>query len=329
MLLSPWFISAAQAHEKWFVTGDVMAYPQPESFHTWNAMTIVGAVAVIFACVVGAVLDRLFERSGFYEKLERRIRFLRDYAAFIMSFAVGVLLLWSAADGVVLVDNAPLPLGILGTLLRGFEMVIGLCLIVGVYTRMAAIGLGVIFASLFLLLPGADAFDYLYFAGIAGFLFYFARGRYSLDWFAGKPILSSAEERKRAYFVLRILTGVSFIILAAGKWLRPDLHLLLMDAHPNFNPYVIAQAVGFSWLSRETYVFLLFIIELTVGLFVLTGMLTRIAAIALMPVFTGSILFLGAGELVGHLPILGILLVLFVFGDTYHKGGVKERKTPS
>jgi hypothetical protein len=112
--------------------------------------------------------------------------------------------------------------------------------------------------------------------------------------------------------------------LALLKYREPGLHFALLDRYPDWNPYVIAQWLGVH-LSRETYVFILFCIEAIVGLFLTFGLVTRLMAIFLVPIFSGSIIFLGVGELVGHLPLLGLLAVFFIYGDTYHKGRDADR----
>jgi hypothetical protein len=74
--------------------------------------------------------------------------------------------------------------------------------------------------------------------------------------------------------------------------------------------------------SREVFVLTAAVVETIVALCVTLGVFTRLLGIALMPVFTASVVFLGPLELIGHLPILGILFVFFVYGDTYHKAVV-------
>lgn len=312
-------IPAAQAHEKWFVPMTDVAPALPPAFVPGSRETVIAAIVIGIVSVAGFLLDKAFERSAFHARAEASLRRFRDIATGTLAVSVAIFLLWSAWHGVLLAENFPLPEGNAGIALRIVEAAVGGMLLIGIGTVSAAVGLGLLYAACFALFGFVEPLDYLYFAGIAAFLLFFARGRYSLDWFYGKPVLSSPEGRKRAYLVMRMLTGVGFLMLALGKWIRPDLHLALIDRYSDANPYVLLQWIGFS-LTRETYVLCLAAVETTVAIFVFSGFLTRVAALGLMPIFTASMLFLGPAELVGHLPILGILVVLFVYGDTYHKG---------
>ncbi len=313
-----WLIPAAQAHEKWFVEANPIV-PASDIFTTVNPFTIGVAAALLALTAALTVADRRFERSAWHAVLERKVRPLRDHAAGFLAVATSITLFWMSAHGALLADNLVVPTGTVGTALLGSQVVIAALLLIGLYTAAAAMGLIVLYAALFFLFPAPDVLDYLHYAGIGIFLLAFARGRFSLDWLLGKGMLTDAATRKRAYLAMRLLTGVTMIILALIKWNRPELHFALMDAYPDFNPYTILQGIGFTGLSRETYVFALFLVELTAGLVILSGLLTRIAAFFLLPVFMGSVIFIGAAEIFGHLPFVGILIVLVVFGDRYHK----------
>ncbi|HTM68771.1 MAG TPA: hypothetical protein VL426_05745 [Candidatus Binatia bacterium] len=317
-------IPAAQAHEKWFVPVSTVAYGQPEFYRTANVVTVGAAALVLALAAVGYFVDRWYEKTALYAKMEAKIKPWRDYAAGVLAVTTGFTLLFVAWRGQLLATNYPLPAGLPGTILRGIETFVGACFMIGLFTPAAAVGLFLLFLAAFALQPFIEPWDYVNFVGIAIFLFVFARGRYSLDWFLGKPITSTPHQRKWAYVALRVLTGITILWLGLLKWRRPDLHLSLMDRFPNMNPFVL---LGWSGLhiSRELYVFILFAVEATVGIFEIFGFLTRLTAVLLVPVFTASIFFLGPKELVGHLPILGTLFVLFVYGDTYQKDQAPDR----
>lgn len=324
-----WLIPAAQAHEKWVIDTTPRIYSVPELFVTLNPVTVTAIVSILVLTIALYLLDRRFERSMWYKVLEEKVRPLRDYAAGTLALCTSVTLFWMSFHGALLADNLHAPAGAFGSALLGLQIVIAILLLIGLYTAGAAIGLLVLYGALFFAFPMADIMDYLHYAGIGVFLLAFARGRFSLDWLLGKGMLTDAETRKRAYLALRVLTGVTMLILALGKWLDPDLHLRLMDAYPDFNPYTILRSIGITWLSRETYVFCVFAGEFFVGLTVLLGSFMRIFAALLVPMFLGSILFLGVPEIFGHLPIIGILFVFFIFGDTYHKSQPPLKPVPA
>jgi uncharacterized membrane protein YphA (DoxX/SURF4 family) len=317
-------IPAAQAHEKWFVATEPVTYPVPEFFKTLNEFTI-GALAIVFVlALVGLWLNKEYDESTFGHRMEAKIRPWRDYAAGVLAVTMGFTLVWMSIEGVHLAPNYPFTPDLFGNVLRYAQAAIGVLLMIGLFTPAASIGLLALYVSAFFLHNSIEPIDYINYVGIAIFLLVFSRGRYSLDWFLGKPILSTPQQRKRAYQALRILTGFALVWLALLKWRRPDLHLSLMDRYAEFNPYVILGWFNIH-MSREMYVFCLTVVEATVGIFEMFGILTRITSVMLVPIMLGSIIFLGPGELVGHLPILGSLFVLFVYGDDYYKNRLPDR----
>lgn len=322
--IAEWLVPAAQAHEKWFIPTEPVTSKIPDLFLTVNPLTVGAAVGVLVFGVIGYVSDKRYEKSKLYATIEGKIRPYRDYAAGVLAISTGFALLWAAGHNQLLATNYPLPEGIGGTVLRVVEAVVGGLLMVGLFTPAAAVGLLALYASAFLLFPAIEPIDYVNFVGIGFFLLFFARGRYSLDWFLGKPILTTPEQRKWAYLALRVLTGFTLMWLGILKLRRPDLHFSLMDKFSAFNPYVIMGWFGVH-MSREVYVFCLFVTETAIGMFEMFGLYTRVLAVALVPVMMVSLVFLGPGELVGHLPILGTLFVLFAYGDTYHKHRDEKR----
>ena len=320
-------IPAAQAHEKWFVHAPG-AYAQPEFYRTLNPWTVGFGIVAVTAVIAGIVIDRWYERTALYEKFEEKIRPLRDHAAGVLAVTTGIMLVFNAWRGTLLATNFPFTHDAVGLLLRGIEATVGALLLIGLFTPIAAAGLVLLFIAIFIFYPLAPQIELINLLGIGVFLFFFARGRYSLDWFLGKPIFSTASERKVAYFFLRVTLGIAILILSFwNKWLDPGYHLSLMDRYPSFNPYMLLTWTGLFHFTREQYIFLLFFVETTIGFYEMLGLFTRVAALLLMPVFCASVIFLPLPELVGHLPILGTLFVMFVYGDTYHKGRAPHKNT--
>lgn len=308
-------VPAAMAHEKWFV-GEAAA-SAPELFRTVNVWTV-AAVASLAVCIaVGRRLDRRFLVSSLNARLDRRLRTLRDLAPTLLSAATGITLLWYANKGMLLADNFMIPEGLpFGGLIRFAEGAVGLLLLGGLYVPYASAGLFIMYGAAVGMFGIPDGLDYLHYAGIALFLIAFSPGRFSADWFLGRDSIATERERRAAYPALRYLTGAMFVILALGKLVEPGLHLALLQAYPDFNPYVILTSIGLTF-SPDRYVFCLFVVELLAGTAVLFGYATRMVAIALVPIMAASVVFLGFTEIFGHLPIIGILLVLIAYGEGF------------
>ena len=256
----------------------------------------VGAAAVV--AVAAYVLDRAFERSRLYARYEAKIRPWRDLASPAVAVPVGLFLLWAAWRGVLLVQPFDLlALGWIGAVLRGVQAAIGFLILVGLFMSAAAVGLMALVVGA-LALFGTDALPVLHLGGAAAFLYRFSRGRFSWDWFLGKPIASTPQQRKQSYLALRILTGLAMISAAVLEWITQSP----ATSHG-------AWALG---------------LTIAAGLSFLTGFITRLSALIFLPVVlwaAGTSLW---GEPAAVVPVLGILTAFLIFGDKYHKGEVAK-----
>lgn len=72
---------------------------------------------------------------------------------------------------------------------------------------------------------------------------------------------------------------------------------------------------GLSWFSDDTFILAAGIVEATIGVLLVSGVLTRVVILAMWLPFNASIPFLPPEELIGHLPIFGIMYVLLVHGS--------------
>jgi hypothetical protein len=81
--------------------------------------------------------------------------------------------------------------------------------------------------------------------------------------------------------------------------------------HPHFN---VARLIGLP-VSDELFVQLARGVEILLGLLLISGALPQlVASIAAVP-FTATLPFLGIEELIGNLPIYGVLLALLILGS--------------
>lgn len=309
------FVQAAQAHEKWFVDAARLKSEVPEFYRTLNARTLTAAGIIIGALALGRFAEKRFAGSALAAAGHRLRLRLRRHAATTVAVTMGAFMVWSAAHGVILAENYPAPQNAAGAIALGIEGVVGALLFLGWFVPIAAFGLAALFLALFFLFPAIEPVDYLYFAGAAVFLFCSSRDRFSAAWFAGKKSFSDVGLERFGYDALRLLTGASLVWLGLGKWLHPELHFAMLDIYADWNPLALLHAVDFAWLTREIYVFQLFAVEVVFALLLLTATLKRPVAVLLMPVFMASTIFLGAEEIIGHLPIVGMLFALAVADD--------------
>lgn len=72
--------------------------------------------------------------------------------------------------------------------------------------------------------------------------------------------------------------------------------------------------MGFD-ISNEAFIRLSGAVELLFGLLIISGALPQVAVIVAGIPFNATLFFLGASELIGHLPVYGAMLVLLVYGS--------------
>ncbi|MGI9077294.1 MAG: hypothetical protein ACR2G6_08195, partial [Gemmatimonadaceae bacterium] len=154
--------------------------------------------------------------------------------------------------------------------------------------------------------------EHVFFLGIAFFLFATGRGPLALDMTMQR--LHKPAERLMPYAVpvLRILTGASIVVLAfTEKLWNVPMGLKFLAIHPfNFLP-----ALGFDGITDLDFLIIAGTVELTIGLLLASGAFVRLTILVLWVPFNLSIPFLGWRELVGHLPIYGIMALLLIWGE--------------
>src|SRR3989344_2219007 len=161
-------ISAAHAHEKWFVVAGAAPDIRPEWYLQPNAATAAVVLGAIALLTVGVALDRAYERSRAYAWSERALSPFRAAAPHVLSVCLGLSLMWSAWQGALLADNFPLSPSISGITFQGAEFALGTMLALGVFSAEAGLLVAALVGASVALFPWTEPFDYLYFPA-AGF----------------------------------------------------------------------------------------------------------------------------------------------------------------
>lgn len=122
-----------------------------------------------------------------------------------------------------------------------------------------------------------------------------------------------------------MLSGLSFLVLGfADKVWNPALGAAFLAERPQFN--VLRHGFGLEWFTDERFVLLGGIVEAGIGALLVSGLLTRVAILAMWVPFNLPVPFLPAVEMLGHLPIFGVMYLLLVYGA----GGVRrEARLPT
>jgi hypothetical protein len=290
------------AHETWFTdrrpgySWDFVAHPA----------TIVAIVLVLVTALVWRLAASRLPRPElpFLVPLGR----LSPWIPRLLGLHAGVSLLSQAASGSYLAPSLELPDNWFGTFLAVLEAVTGIWLIAGYRIRPAA-WLLVIAGPLgvlgYGLIPLLERIDLL---GIALFLAILPPD----DRTPGGRVEAEPPRLATALFSLRLLVGGALVVLAfTEKLARPDLAIAFLERYPAFN---ILHTMGFD-ISNEAFIRLSGAVELLFGLLIISGALPQVAVIVAGIPFNATLFFLGASELIGHLPVYGAMLVLLVYGS--------------
>lgn len=302
--------SPALAHGKWFHEGpgyelrwDLFFRPLPLAF--------VGTV--LLATLAGALLWRARGRGllpgveAFGATDERRAM-LYGLVPLILGAHVAVPLLVNGVQGNLFSPDNELP-GVWANFLGLAETFVALAIFYGAFTRVAAAGLAGLWAAGVFLVGLQPMLDNALYLGFAAFFFLAGRGPISVDRLL-LPRLEPPERLMRwAMPALRVGLGTSLVVVAfTEKFANIPLAESFLREYPlNFTP-----ALGVP-LSDEVFALCAGSVELLVGLWLLLGIFPReVALVTLVPVNLTLTVFNWV-ELVGHLPVYGILAVLLLW----------------
>jgi uncharacterized membrane protein YphA (DoxX/SURF4 family) len=296
--------SSPLAQEKWFVD-DPGAFGADWSFALAGpSLALIAAVAVVAVVwhIVGGRMPR--PELPFLEPLGR----LAPWIPRLLGIHLGVSLLSLAVQNAYLAPNLSLDDVPGGAAIAFAEGLLGVWFITGAWLRPAGL-LTLLLGPLAALLAGPvsmlEAIDLL---GIALFLVVLppSRDRYG----AVEP---SNDTAALAIFALRVCAGLALVVLAfSEKFANPALAREFIGNYPAFDLFDL---LGIP-LSGDAFIRLAGAIELLFGLLLISGRMPQVAVIVAGIPFNATLFFLGRTELIGHLPIYGVMLALLVYGSS-------------
>ena len=326
----------AIAHEMWVLTDDmVKAWSNKPLPRTYTSITVPTVLTFVIALVINAALFQLHRNGAneLFPLFRARMRAMRPYASVVLRFCLGWVLVssalameprygnaaWSepsllAPD--ILISGLPVD----WQWIRWMQLAIGIALFAGVYVRFAAAAcLLLVFFTL--LLVGMAALSYApVYTGVALYLMITGGGSHyiplpvpdTIDKYC-KHLLEN-ETVSRTQFILRVLTGFNFLYLAVCfKVLQPNLMLAIIEIHK-------LPTMG---VSPEEFVLIIAIVEVSISLLIIFGILLRFFSVALIAAFTFFAIFLSAAEnLTSHILYYGVAISFLFNGN----GQWRQRK---
>ncbi|MBM3273999.1 MAG: hypothetical protein FJZ00_02515 [Candidatus Sericytochromatia bacterium] len=196
------------------------------------------------------------------------------------------------------------------------EAVLGVMLVLGLLTRIAAVAMLACFALSFALFPGGDAVDLIVVPGLAIYLLAFGRGRLALDnLFHGSHVLSLAAAARALDHLglpaLRVLAGIELVVLGLNeKLLYPQFGLHFLEERPWLN---FMAGLGFAF-PNDLFVLCAGLVEVGVGVLLLAGIFPRLLVVVVAILFSITFTTIGVPEQYGHLAYVGAAVVIFIQG---------------
>jgi len=289
------------AHVKWFTD----PRPHPTQYDLLLSWPVIGAFAIALAAAgVASLIQHHVPEPKAIRSLERYAR----TGPLALRVALGVALVAAAGADWLFVPSLALDRDAVGVALRVVEALCGLLLLVGLYTRYAAVVLALLGVVAMVPFSVESILEQVHILGIAVFLFIAGPGSVSLDARRGAGgSLERQDAPAAAINLLRLAMGFGIAYGAlTEKLLNPPLAQALLDQSPFLNilrPFGVSDPV-FIWLAGLT--------ELAVGVVILSGQITRPVMAIGFALFTVTLIVFGLPELIGHLPYYGIMLTLFI-----------------
>ncbi len=296
--------SLALAHTRWFAEGELSPHETSEPTALYLAAWALASAAIV-------ALGIYFERKGMFQ-----LSFLhpkRDHAfsraASTFSMIVGAFFLIAGTHGYLFSPNLTFESGIPYTLVVA-QILIGVALLAGVYARVAALGLALLWIAAFPAVGFVAMLEDVWVLSTA--LFVLIMGS---DYFSLVPWRALAHVTRRfheyALPLLRIGTGATLLVLGfSEKILRPEFGINFLAQHEwNF-----MQLLGFEWYSDYLFTLSAGAVESLFGFIFILGIVTRLNALVLAIFFTIPLFILGPIELAGHLPHFAAVVLLLLFG---------------
>jgi uncharacterized membrane protein YphA (DoxX/SURF4 family) len=306
--------TVAQAHQKWFYEGEA---PTLSASGFTSAFCLSATATAIAITVVAAFLWKRRQHHDLVPGPERlgatddgMARFY-GWVPVVIGFHFAVPLLVLGVQGQLFSPNNE-PTAPWNLFLGTWEIAIALSFLYGGLTRLFAMALGVLWVVAGVSLSWETAFENLHYLGAAVFFFCTGRGPFSIDRMIFPKLEPSPALLRHGMAALRISIGAGFAFVAyTEKLANPALaHAFLSQFQLNF-----MTALGLP-MSDQWFIWCAGTTELLIGLFLAFGIFPRVIIIAAWGVINLTLTIFSWVELVGHLPIYGIMAVLLVWAPS-------------
>jgi hypothetical protein len=299
---------SALAHVRWFIEDEFQQSPQWGRLWSLEALlvpVVTGALLAGLLVLRRIVKDDHFPNPSF-------LRYMEPSATLLLAVHTGISLVYFASQVQLFVPNLDLGRNLVGALLVLLQIVVAFTLITGLLDRGGAFLLGGIWLLGLFVFPPWKLVDQALYVGISLALVVLGRTIPPPD--VARRLLPLARFERQAVTGLRLLAGASFAFLGfSEKILAPEAGAAFLRNYPEFN--FMSYFFGFEWWTDERFIVAAGVVEASAGLLLMSGVLTRVVILILLVPFNVTVAFLPPIELLGHLPIFGIMYVLLLYGS--------------
>jgi uncharacterized membrane protein YphA (DoxX/SURF4 family) len=289
------------AHVKWFTD----PRPHPTQYERFLTPPVIAALGVALAAAgIAYLIQHRVPEPKVIRALERYAR----TGPLALRVALGVALLAAAAAGWLFVPALVASDDTLGHSILAVEAFCGLLILFGLFTRFAAVVLALLGVVAMVPFSFESILEQVHILGIAVFLFLVGPGPVSIDRRRNADrALPHRDAPAAALQVLRLAMGFGIAYGAlTEKLLNPPLAQALLQQSPFLN---VLRPIG---VSDPVFIWVAGVVELVIGVVVLSGQITRPVMTVGFVLFTVTLVVFGLPELIGHLPYYGIMLTLFI-----------------
>ena len=301
--------ASASAHVRWFVPPELqLRSPQWELFWRWPTLAVIGLSAVLW--VILRLLQRVLGTQHWPNP--PLLASMEPCATRVLALHAGISLVWFAYQRELFVPPLQLPNSAIGWTLLVATVIVAFTFITALFDRAGAALLVLVYLAAFTLFPAIAVLEQLHYLGIA--LVLLVLGQTVPPLRVAQVLIGLTRYERHAVTALRVLTGLALVIVAfSEKLLNPELSSAFLREYSHFN--VLRSLFGWDWVSDRFFGDLAGIVEATIGILLITGVLTRVVILAMWIPFNLTVPLLPPVELLGHLPIFGIMYLLLLYGS--------------
>lgn len=269
---------------------------------TWYVVPIIIALSIF---ILAVLLEYMARKNISIKKLIEVLKRGAFLSVTILSIVTGILFIFAATQNYLFAPALGFDNSLLHTVLRIAEAVIGVGLILAIFTRLMTVGILALYIAAFFTFNILDVLDYSIFAGISAFLFLVHRDALSFSFFfhplEKKELFDGL--RKYALPILRFITGMTLAYAAFyHNILDSQSAIAFINQKPALN--IMQSLFGIENYSNYWLVIHAGIFSILTGILLALGLLKRIVSTI---VATGLILVL----LISGISFLPIIVPYF------------------